>query len=88
MTIDCEKLKQTLNKHLGTKIINNNLLDIENEIKYNINIKIGVGKIVINSTNTHTKSVFLMVKAGKYIISNNKLNKKKLFDDTINENYI
>ena len=88
MAIDCEKLKLVLNKYLGVNIISDNFIDIENEIKYNISIKFSKGKKVIDSTNNHTKSVFLMVRKDIYKVSSDEYNKKKIFNDTINEHYI
>ena len=77
MTIDCEKLKHVLNKYLGVNIISDNFIDIENEIKYNISIKFSKGKKVIDSTNNHTKSVYLMVRKDIYKVSFDEYNKKK-----------
>ena len=58
MTIDCEKLKLVLNEYLGVNIISNELVEIKNEIKYNISVKFAVGKKVIDSTKNYTKIVF------------------------------
>ena len=70
------KIKTCLNEYLGVNIISNELVEIENKIKYNRGIKFAVGKKVFDSTNNHTKNVFLVVRAGKYKVSGKSYNKK------------